>query len=74
MEIRDKIILLQLVKTYNQGCVDAVSGNLRGPDLAAHWLNVSHCMIQEVVCRLDCSVREAEKVIAETMIETGCWE
>ena len=68
MEIRDKIILPHLVETYHNGC-EAVMNDSR-----LDYHDITNWMVQEVVSELDCSVPEAHTVVAETMIETGCWE
>lgn len=69
MEIKEKIILPQLVDTYYLGIEDMASGFSR----TTHQ-DITEWMIQEVVAVLNCSVSKASKVVADTMLEMKCWE
>lgn len=66
MKIVEKTILPQLADTFYLGIEECQEKGLSSS-------NVTNWMIQEVVSELDVSPTEATKIVADTMIEMGCW-
>ena len=66
MKLVEKTILPHLKDLYYSGIEECGEKGISSS-------NVTDWMIQEVVSELDVSPQEASKIVADTMIEMGCW-